>query len=87
LGDGQETDDIEIKWTCLLSGAQDLLACLQLDLDMNKNEMLEHFVTALRCVQQLKKNSRRNPFLTQKLCDFLYEIEQQLKLCPTDDQS
>jgi hypothetical protein len=87
LGDGQGTDDIEIKWTCLLSGAQDLLACLQLDLDMNKNEMLEHFVTALRCVQQLKKNSRRNPFLTQKLCDFLYEIEQQLKLCPTDDQS
>lgn len=87
LADGQKTDDIEIKWTCLLSGAQDLLACLQLDLDMNKNEMLEHFVTALRCVQQLKKNSRRNPFLTQKLCDFLYEIEQQLKLCPTDDQS
>lgn len=80
--DVQMKNDIEFKWSCVLSGARDLLTGLQLDLDMNKNEMLEHFVSVLRCIKQLKTISRRNPFLTQKLFDFLSEIEQQLQLCP-----
>lgn len=69
----------EMLWKTVYSGGHELVGLLRKDFNGIVKAVLEHYKIASGSIQQLKRISRGNPFLTQELYDLLFEVEQKLK--------
>ncbi|KAI9558864.1 hypothetical protein GHT06_015653 [Daphnia sinensis] len=69
----------EVLWKTIQSGGNELVNLLKADFNGIVQAVLEHYEIASESIQQLKKISRGNPFLTQELYNLLFEVEQKLK--------
>ena len=70
----------DMKWRDIKSKGQDAINSLQKDLMENGTVMLEQFKRTWLCIQNINEMALNgNSFLTQRVFDFLFDAEQQLK--------
>jgi hypothetical protein len=75
-----QRSEAKMKWRDIKSKGQDLIIVLQKDLIENGMIMLEHFQRTWRCIKQLNEIALlRTTFLTLRVFDLLYDVEQILK--------
>jgi hypothetical protein len=69
----------DISWKKIESQGKDLFHLLAMEFDGIAKTMLEQLEVARVSIRQLKRMSRGNPYLTEKLYDLLYDVEEMLK--------
>ncbi|KZS17502.1 Uncharacterized protein APZ42_016359 [Daphnia magna] len=79
LETAEEKYKSEVLWKTIQSRGHELVSLLRTDFSGIVQAVLEHYEIASDSIQQLKRISRGNPFLTQELYDLLFEVEQKLK--------
>ena len=69
----------EISWKKIESQGRELFHLLAMEFDGIAKTMLEQLEVAWVSIRQLKRISRGNPYLTEKLYDLLFDVEEMLK--------